>query len=311
MNGHLSRLHPEPSAAVRAYALIARTAYILNDARLTRTRKEQREFNRLDAKQRQRITRDLNNVKSELINKQRKFLYRASSLISPYLEEKEGYKTVGEYTNPDVTVVYHHKRHEFVIAIRGTDTSNPETINHDLHLDLKIGLNNFTALLDERIDHIREVIRVIQENTKTVPRIVLVGHSLGGSSAYAAMTQDEVINKNVNECHCFNPGTTILSVLFNSSRTKLLRTGSRLYTHHVEGDRISRHSSRLRVGIHLTYTLKSIQSEHNSWFNPYSLLRNATSHIWGFKYLMPAGQAIRETAKAHSIENFFVFDSAI
>lgn len=281
---------PTPSINTKRLALLVGAAYDLNNDARTRSQNE--------------------NAAEEKINK----AYNMERFYGRFVLQKN-------VSDTNVALFINETQREAVIAYRGTSfKGKSQNIVYDLLADATVALNNTlsqSSMLASRINQTKNLLDYIDNYgkkynimdnvqssfisyyyhpTSTVAqkkyKVILTGHSLGGSIAYAIASKASDIMSRCSSVHVFNPGTTPLQSIQNKFGYATHFSFSRfVHVHVVIGDFISFNANHLEGRKHFYHMKK------NSNF--FRTLMGA------FVPLYSNVETIRNSLSAHSLRNFY------
>lgn len=149
--------------------------------------------------------------------------------------EIDGFQVQRQYGQANSSVYFNPERNEVVLSIRGTAPTNPEDLALDAHILAGSSLTGTTRF--------KQLEQRLKELVSAFPgaRIILTGHSLGGSLARALLLKH---HKLITMAHVYNMGSGLgelvsglVSKFKNSNEARIQKAKLRIYQ--VPGDLIS------------------------------------------------------------------------
>lgn len=143
--------------------------------------------------------------------------------------------SVGDYTHlptehDKIRLHVNQNNNTYIISHRGTKLNDTDDLTSDANLSF--GKHHEDKQFKQRVKHTRELIDQIKR-TNPNAKIILSGHSLGGSTALYAFENDDFIKRNIDAIHIFNSGKSPISS-FN-----LTTDSEKFKEYRIEGDLIS------------------------------------------------------------------------
>lgn len=135
-----------------------------------------------------------------------------------------------KFVKGDKVRVYKNDEGTFVISHRGTKLTDKDDILSDTNIALRNERNDKQFI--NRTNETENLIREIKQSNPN-SKIVLTGHSLGGSTSLHSMENNQYIRDNVDQVIVYNMGKHIGGYTINPETKK------KLIEYQVEGDLIS------------------------------------------------------------------------
>ena len=142
---------------------------------------------------------------------------------------------------------------ENIISLKGTNPKNFKDLRSDIMLGL--GLAGADKQFRRRTNQIKDIYRSNDGDN------ILIGHSLGGSTALHALTKNKSIRDNTKQAHLFNSGYSgaFHKELKGRISPEVKKELDSKITHHIiKGDVISGHLKEQAIGKVKEYSIDSI-----------------------------------------------------